>query len=71
MPIVARDKHERPRLIATGIERLTKMTWDELIAYEAFLWECMEKLPSSPTLATTLNAIHREVEWRAQDTEFK
>jgi hypothetical protein len=71
MPIVARNEQRRPRLVATGIERLAKMTWNDLVAYEAFLWECMEKLPNSPTIVTTLNAIHREVEWRAQDTEFK
>jgi len=47
------------------------MSWDELVAYEKFLWECLEKLPHSPTIAITLNAIYREVEWRAQDTEFE
>jgi len=67
MPIIV-TKKKKPRLLLT--DRLTKMDMDELIAYEAFLWECMEKLPNSPNVVTTLNAIHREVEWRAQDTEF-
>lgn len=59
------------KLLNTGISQLTKMSLSELEAYEAFLWECMEKLPNSPTIATTMNAIYREVEYRAQDTEFK
>jgi hypothetical protein len=71
MPIVAHDEQRRPRLVAIGIERLAKMTWDELVAYEAFLWECMEKLPNSPTIVMAFNASHREVEYRAQDSEFK
>ena len=69
MPFVWRNKTGRPRMTATM--HLSKMSMDELIAYEAFLWECMEKLPNSPSIANTMNAIYREVEWRAQDTAFR
>jgi hypothetical protein len=69
MPFVWRNKSGRPKLTSTT--HLTKMSIRELVAYETFLWECMEKLPNSPNIVTTLNAIHREVEWRAQDPFFE
>ena len=68
MPFIWRNKSGRPKL--TSITHITKMSMRELEAYEAFLWECMEKVPNSPNIVTTLNAIHREVEWRAQDSIF-
>jgi hypothetical protein len=69
MPFIWRDKKGEPRF--TSIATLTKMSLSELEAYEAFLWECMKKLPNSPRIITVLNAIHREVEWRAQDPLFR
>lgn len=69
MPFVWRNKSGRPRLNAEMY--LTRMSFPELEAYEAFLWECMEKLPNSPHIVTTLNALHREVEYRAQDPYFE
>jgi hypothetical protein len=68
MPFIVRDKKDRPKLVNAA--QISKMTMPELETYEKFLWECMEKLPHSPVLADTMNAIYREVEWRAQDTEF-
>ena len=56
------------KLVNTGMSTLARLTLAELEAYEAFLWECLEKLPHSPTIVTTMNAIYREVEYRAQDT---
>lgn len=69
MPFIWRNKTGRPRLTSTT--HLTKMSFPELEAYELFLWECMEKLPDSPNLVTTLNAIHREVEYRSQEHLFR
>ena len=69
MPFVWRNKTGTPKFSTE--RRLTRMPLPELIAYEEFLWECMEKLPNSPNLVTTLNAIHREVEYRAQDPFFQ
>ena len=48
---------------------ISKMTMRQLIDYEAYLWGWMGNSP--PNVVTVLNAIHREVEWRAQDTAFK
>ena len=48
---------------------LTKMSLRELIEYENYLWGWMANSP--PNIVAVLNAIHREVEWRAQDTEWR
>lgn len=48
---------------------VSRMTMKELIAYEKHLWEWMKDSP--PDIVAILNTIHREVEWRAQDTEFR
>jgi hypothetical protein len=66
MPIIVNDEKGRPRLVKTNT--LTKMSLAALVAYEKCLWMALEKQPDSPVLITTLNAIYREVEWRAQDT---
>jgi len=55
----------------TATEYLTRMSMTEIIEYEKFLWECLKTLPNSPKIAETMNAIYREVEYRAQDTAFK
>jgi hypothetical protein len=70
MPIIVYKKR-KPKKLMNTTQQISKLPLDELVTYEAFLWECLEKLPFSPTITTSLNAIHREVEWRAQDTEFK
>ena len=69
MPFVWRNKTGKPRF--TSVYPIAKMSLDELQAYEEFLWECTKKLPNSPTIIDTLNAIYREVEYRAQDPWFK
>ena len=48
---------------------ISKMTMRQLVAYEAYLWKWMKYSP--PNVVIVLNAIYREVEWRAQDAEFK
>ena len=66
MPIIYRgtlrkvDFEDRP---------LTKMTMRELIDYEKCLWRWMATSP--PNIVQVLNAIYREVEWRAQDTNWR
>ena len=67
MPIVFRDRKQRPRLLRE--KPITRMTMEELIAYESYLWTVLQKLPDSPKVITTMNSIYREVEWRAQDTQ--
>lgn len=49
-------------------EAITRMTLNELIEYEDFLWGWMKNNPVN--IARILNMIHREVEWRAQEAEF-
>lgn len=70
MPIIAHDARGRPRLI-NRTEQISRMSMPDLIALEAFLWRCMETKLQHPSVVDTLNAIHREVEWRAQDPFFK
>jgi len=48
---------------------LTKMTLRELIEYENYLWRWMKDSP--PNVVAVLNAIYREIEWRAQDSAFR
>lgn len=66
MPFVYRG---RVVSLETGMTMLTKMTMQELIEYEQFLWAWMTGSP--PNVVSVLNAIYREVEWRAQDTAFR
>lgn len=70
MPIIARNANGRPRLIHR-MEQVSKMPMPDLIAMEEFLWKCMEMQVPQPAVVDYLNAIHREVEWRAQDPEFQ
>lgn len=69
MPIIGRDARGRPRVIHK-LEQVSKMSMRDLIAMEEFLWKCMEVKAPVPAIVDYLNAIHREVEWRAQDPEF-
>lgn len=64
MPIIYRN-----RLINLD-QHITKMSFKELVDYERALWGWMDKTKGAASIARQLNMIHREVEWRAQDTEF-
>ena len=44
---------------------LTRFTTRELIELEAFLWRWMKGSP--PNVVKVLNAIYREMEWRAEN----
>lgn len=70
MPIIARNAKGVPRIIKR-MDQVSKMPMDDLIAMEEFLWKCMDAKVPSPAVVDYLNAIHREVEWRAQDPEFR
>jgi hypothetical protein len=70
MPIIAYDANGRPRVIKRA-EQISRMTMPDLIALEAFLWNCMNTKFTHLAVVDTLNTIHREVEWRAQDPEFE
>jgi hypothetical protein len=69
MPIVRRFGQSFK--LSTLNERITQMTLPQLIEYERELWVWMDKAKSPANIAVRLNMIHREVEWRAQDTFFK
>ena len=47
---------------------VSKMSTHSLIRYEAGLWKWMAHNPQ--TVATELNAIYREIEWRAQERDW-
>lgn len=70
MPIIGRDAKRRLRLI-NRLDQVSKMSMPDLIAMEQFLWQCMNSRAPRPAVVDFLNAIHREVEWRAQDSEFQ
>jgi hypothetical protein len=52
-------------------QKITKMSVRELIHYEAELWRWMDKTKGTGTIALQLNAVHREIEWRAQEKEWR
>jgi hypothetical protein len=70
MPIILR-RNGRSRLSSLQ-ERISKMTIPELVAYEAALWHWVDRLKyKSEDVVNQLNAIHREVEWRAADKDWR
>ena len=52
-------------------QRITKMSMRKLTEYEALLWTWMGNGNCPVNIARELNAIHREVEYRAQDTDWR
>jgi hypothetical protein len=70
MPIILQH-NGKPRLSKLQ-ERITRMTVEELAEYEATLWRWMDKLKfKSEDVVNQLNAVHREVEWRAEDKDWR
>jgi hypothetical protein len=70
MPVILRT-NGRPRL-SNLQERISKMTMPELVAYESALWRWTDRLKyKSEDFVNQLNAIHREVEWRAMDKDWR
>jgi hypothetical protein len=68
MPVVLRRSTRQLVLTKTGND-VTYMTMRELVEYEKYLWVCMENVKGdTDVIARRLNVIHREVEWRAQNT---
>lgn len=63
MPIMSEN-----RLLNFDHVKITKLSMAELIKYDALLWRWMDKTGGAASIARQLNLIHREVEWRAQDT---
>jgi hypothetical protein len=48
------------------------MTVEELVQYEATLWHWVDRLKyKSEDVVNQLNAIHREIEWRALDKDWR
>lgn len=65
MPILFRGR------ISNLDEKITKMTLSELTKYERLLWRWMDKTKGASSIARQLNMIHREVEWRAMDKDWR
>lgn len=65
MPILSENQ-----LLNFDDVRITKLSMAELIKYDALLWRWMDKTGGAANIANQLNMVHREVEWRAQDTVF-
>ena len=70
VPIIAHNARGKPRLVKR-LDQVSRMSMPDLIAMEKFLWKCMDTKIPQPAVVDYLNAIHREVEWRAQDPEFQ
>ena len=70
MPIM-RTIRGRPELRPIGMEDFASMTMTELIEYEQKLWRWADAAGSTQAIADVMNAIYREVEWRAQDKEWR
>jgi hypothetical protein len=68
MPIVTRDDHNRPKLTYTFI--LSRMSEKELKDYRHYLRACLTKLPDSPVIQESLEAVVRELRWRAENPIF-
>jgi phage pi2 protein 07 len=67
-------RHGRAQLADVTKIGITRMSLNELIEYEALLWTWMEKITRSKIhcddVIAQLNAIHREVEWRATQKDW-
>ena len=51
-------------------ENICKMTMPELVEFERRVWDLAEKTKFPLRSIDVLNAIYREVEWRALEREF-
>jgi hypothetical protein len=70
VPLILRH-NGRPRLSSLQ-ERIARMTIAELVDYDNALWQWMDKLKfKSEDVVNQLNAIHREIEWRAMDKDWR
>ena len=73
MPMLMRQ-HGRTRLNDVTKLGITRMSLAELTEYEALLWTWMEKVTRSKlhcdNIVAQLNAIYREVEWRATQEDW-
>ena len=70
MPII-RHINGKPQLRPIAMENFSEMTMHELIEYEQKLWRWADATGSTQAIADVLNAIYREVEWRAQEREWR
>jgi hypothetical protein len=70
MPIM-RTIRGRPELRPIGMEDFASMSMTALIEYEQKLWRWADAVGSTQAIADVMNAIYREVEWRAQDKEWR
>jgi len=56
------------RMVSTNIEDIGKLTTKQLIGVKEYLQKCLRVLPDSPVIHNKIEAIEREVRWRAEDT---
>lgn len=65
--IVVMHVNGRKYLKELTAANICQMTWPELIEFERRVWTLAEKTKFPLRSVDVLNAIYREVEWRAQD----
>ena len=70
MPII-RDINGKQQLRPIVMEDFPNMTMSQLMGYERELWRWADAVGSTVAIADILNAIYREVEWRAQEKEWR
>ena len=63
-----RDRLRLQRMEATNISR---MTMTELAEFETRVWTLAERTKFPLRAVDVLNAIYREVEWRAQERDWR
>ncbi|HEY2530267.1 MAG TPA: hypothetical protein VGJ20_20415 [Xanthobacteraceae bacterium] len=61
----------KPQLRPIGMEDFAHMAMRELIEYEQKLWRWADTAGTTQGIADVLNAIYREVEWRAQEKAWR
>jgi hypothetical protein len=59
------------KLIALDEIAVSRHSMPSLVVLERLLWRWMDKTKGAANIARVLNMIHREVEWRAQDSDFR
>ena len=70
MPIM-RFINGKAELRPIAMEKFCDMTMRELVEYEETLWRWADAAGGTHGITDVLNAIYREVEWRAQEREWR
>ena len=68
--MIMRHVKGRLHLRPIAMENFAVMSLPALAEYEATLWRWAEKCGWQPRIVSILNAIYREVEWRAMSDDW-